>query len=224
MLWWHQSGMRYASIDPTDATDGDLVWYTDGSVQCPRIPSVASAAAAIVVVNGRGELIAFTEIVLPSLVTTAPVAEALALLSVLGFAVGILRVIADCKTLLDTAALGEAAATRAGSAMAGIWSCISVGDDGNIDIQVRDGRLRCMPSRPAADNFGNEVLSDVELVKEIDWMANRLAEAIAKRCALRFVVGPRLQKRCPLAGMLATCMTAIRDEAAALGAVTCAHS
>ena len=217
--------MRYASIDPTDATDGDLVWYTDGSVQCPRTPSVASATAAIVVVNGRGELIALTEIVLPSGVTTAPVAEALALLSVLRFAVvGILRVIADCKTLLDTAALGEAAATRAGSAMAGIWSCISVGDDGHIDIQVRDGWLRCMPSRPTADNFGNEVLSDGELVKEIDWRVNWLAEAITKRCALRFVVDPRLQNRGPQAGMLATCMTAILDEAAALGAVTCAHS
>ena len=132
------------------------------------------------------------------------------------------HVVTDCKSLLTTAAAGDSAATRAGSPMAGIWSDIVTAVDGGIERLVTDHLLRWMPSHLSAATFASACLFDGCSVSVTDWRANRLADAIAKRCAARFLVDPRLRKRGEQGVRGATEMRlgVIRTEAAVLGAVT----
>ena len=74
--------------------------------------------------------------------------------------------------------------------------------------------LRWIPAHRSLAQAGTLCASDGEFVTECEWRANRLADAIARTCALRLVV-PR-----PVAAKLRGAADVLRTEAGTLGVVT----
>ena len=108
--WPQEAELRWI-VGPPDVTRSDLVWYIDGSVVDATWESFASAAAAVVVVNSDGDLIAVAEAALPATVQTSGAAEACALWLVCAICPFVPRVITDCKGLLDVASGGRVRAS-----------------------------------------------------------------------------------------------------------------
>ena len=200
--------------DAPDPTDSTLRWFTDGSLTCPRWPAVTSAAAALVVVSAEGRLVAYAEVELPSTVISATAAEAHGVLAAFAHCVTPPRVVTDCKSLVTVAATGTARATAASAPLGGIWRCIASTFGSDVRGLIDDGRLVWMPAHLAAGTAAYALMSNGREVTFVAWRANRLADAIAKRCAARMLADPRVTRQLPQA------MGTFQAEAAALGAVT----
>ena len=177
-------------------------------------PELITAAAALVVVAADGSLLAFAEIALPSTVRSSGAAEAWALYVALQHALGVGIFITDCHSLLDTAAGGLARATSAAAPLAAIWRRIGSVVDGAVESLVSAGLLVWMPSHTARSRIGTTRRSDGCLVTPLDWRANRLVDALAKRRAFGDAVSRGVVKE------LETLTRVAATAAAALGAWT----
>ena len=199
---------------PPDFTRCNVRWFIDGSVIDGRWPELAVATAALVVVGDDGALLAFAEARLPATVLTAAAAEAYGLMLATSCSVCTPRVVTDCKSLLTTAAAGAVRATAASRPLAGVWSIIAACVDGDLAQLVARKLLRWIPAHKSLARAGTLCASDGEFVTECEWRANRLADIIARTCALRLVV-PR-----PVAAKLRGAADVLRTEAGTLGIVT----
>ena len=191
-----------------------MCWYTDGSLVDGAWAELATAAAAIVVTSGDGDLVAIAEIALPSCVRSAPAAEAAAVVIVLSMCPVPPRTFTDCKVVVDTTAQGTVMATAASSPLAGYMrrAAVVLGDD--LGVLTSRKRLVWIPAHLSRAKALRAVRSDGEPVCLRDWRANRLVDVVAKRAALARAVPRRdVQKVRVAAGLL-------RIEAGILGVVT----
>ena len=190
-----------------------MTWYIDGSVVDLAFGDLATAAAAVVLVGSDGELVAFGEALLPASVRTSGAAEAHGLLLAVTMSVSPPRVVTDCLSLLD-AARAWPAAVAANRPLAGVWSLIGAAMDGAARRLIDGGLLTWMPSHVARRNLGQRFRSDGAPVSTIDWRANRLVDAIARRCAFAGAA-PR-----SVVASIDAASHAVAAVAATLGAVT----
>ena len=174
--------LRWLTAEP-DRSRTDLNWYIDGSVVDQWIPELATSAAALVVVSHAGDLVAFAEAALPASARSSGAAETLGLYLACATSLRIPSVITDCKSLLDAARAGIGRATAASRPLAGTWTRIAAAIEVPIQRLVVDGLLLWMPSHVARSRISECKRSDGRTVTLLDWRANRLADAIAKRCA-----------------------------------------
>jgi hypothetical protein len=124
------------------------------------------------------------------------------------------RVVTDCKSLLTTATAGAVRATSASCPLAGVWGVVAICVDGDLARLVALKLLRWMPAHKSLAKAVALRASDGELVTNLEWRANRLADAIARTCALRLAV-PR-----PVTARLRVAADVLRTEAGTLGVVT----
>ena len=160
------------------------------------------------------DLVAFAEVRLPTSVRTAPGAEAAGLQVCLALCPVTPHVTTDCQSLLTTAAAGAARATAASRPLAAIWGAISTNVDDGLPALVERNLLTWMPAHKSLPQALKARKSDGNLVTLIDWRANRLADAVARRCAYGSAV-PRHTAR-----QLKHAAEALHTEAAILGVVT----
>ena len=172
---------RWITAQP-DLTRTDVVWYIDGSVVDRAFPDLTTAAAAVVIVGSDGLLAAVGEAFLPAWVRTFGAAEAQGLLLSVSMSVSPPTVVTDCLSLLDSARSGPAA-VAANRPLAGVWNLIGEATDGHTRQMVEEGRLIWMPSHVAKRSCSRHYRSDGAQVSLADWRANRLVDAVARRCA-----------------------------------------
>ena len=205
--------MRWKSEVP-ELTRADLVLYLDGSVMNPRFGIHATAGCAIIIVSPAGDLLGVLEVRLPSRVCTAAEAEARALQLAVHLCPFASRIITDCLALVTVAQGGIVAASAASRPLAGVWSLIGAALDGDTVDLVQSKKLIWMPAHTSLANASSCKKSDGTPVTELDWRANRLADAVAKNAAKASKSTVHAVRSLKIAG------DALRYEGAVLGAVT----
>jgi hypothetical protein len=199
--------------EPPDQCRGDLVWYVDGSGYNTRWTQLATFGFAIVVVSGAGDLVAWALGVPPQWASSVADAEAWAVVTILGFAPAVPKIVTDCMSILQVARAGQKKANSAAMPLARVWSHASHALDGNLSA-LADGQLVWMPAHKSAKSFRNYTRSDKRTVSSLDWRANRLADILAKAAAEHGAV-PKATAR-----FLQDAEALVRYKAAMLGCVT----
>ena len=131
---------------------------------------------------GDGKLLAAGGGSTPQWCGTAAAAEAWALreaLYLMPVHVPLLRT--DCLSLLRLADAGADVATAPDRVSARIWCDIAHRLDGKLHQLTCDGKLVWMPSHTSLAAVPHQSLSNGDAMSAIDWRANRLADAIAKK-------------------------------------------
>ena len=119
----------------------------------------------------------------------------------------------DCLALLCTAEGGLARATESHRPLARVWAHIGGAMDGNICVLATERKLIWMPAHQSLAAVGNATLSSGKELSTVDWRANRLVDALAKRAAA--------QRQTPgITKILGSGRAAVRHAAALLGQVT----
>jgi hypothetical protein len=124
------------------------------------------------------------------------------------------KVITDCKTTLTTSQCGTARATAARRPLARIWNQIALAMDGKIETLAAQERLVWMPAHKSLAEISELRRSDGRRVTVIDWRANQLADALAKKAAPNDETVQRISK------LFSTACEAAQYELALLGIVT----
>ena len=205
--------VRWLTAEPNCAR-GDLRWYVDGSVVDQDFPELVTAAAAIVVTSIDGDLLAYAEVALPPSVRSSGAAEAWALYLAIVHGLSRQAIITDCRSLLDAASGGITRATAASRPLAALWRRIGAAVDEPVQQLVKGEWLVWMPSHVARARLGVVLRSDGQPVTELDWRANRLVDALARRRAFAEAAPRADVHRLELAARAAAA------AAAALGACT----
>ena len=207
--------VRWLTSEP-DSARSDLRWYVDGSVVDQDYPELVTAAAAIVVTSTGGDLLAYAEIVLTPSARSSGAAEAWAFYLAIVHGLTRQTIVTDCRSLLDTASGGLAQATAASRPLAALWRRIGAAVDDPVQQLVVERRLIWMPSHIARARLGVVLRSDGLPVTALDWRANRLVDALARRRAFA-EAAPRTD-----VASLELAARAAAVAAAALGACTLA--
>ena len=203
--------------EPPDPSRQDLRWYGDGSVYFLRL-AAATAAASMVVLDSDLNFVAAGYILVPSRVTTAPMAEAHFVAFALEYMVEPPVVVTDCQSLLTAASTRPLAVLcGAKSVLARLWSRISWACDGKLMEWANSGRFLWIPAHQSASGIHNLRKSDGSPVLYPEWRANRLADALAKFGARSLIVDADLASG---GKALKLTMNAFTSAAAALGVVT----
>ena len=204
-------------LEVPEGTDGEVVYYIDGSVVDGPDRLTARAGLAIVAIVGRA-VVGYAVGAPPAWATTSAAAEGWALLMVVKASVNPPRVVTDCLGLLDTLERGQEAATGAGRVLARLWALLFSAFDGKPPDGYVHTDLCWMGSHGSRAVIGVARRSDGKLVSQTDWRANRLVDAFARQAAER--------KRLPKStrDLLRVAGEAVRHQAAVLGMVTHAAS
>ena len=169
-------------LTPDSRLDLDeCVWYTDGSVLDPTAGIYAASGFATVVTTKLGTLVGVGFGAPPYWVDTAAAAEAWAIRHVLNSTALVPMIYTDCLSLVRTVEAGVSSATGADRRLARIWHDIAHVTDG--DFQQLSNQLRWLPAHKSLDQALQLKASDGSRVTALDWRANRLVDAVAKRAA-----------------------------------------
>ena len=200
-------------VEPPECL-GQCTWYLDGSMLSGNFGEYRAVGFAIVVVSVTKELLAYGHGCPPVWCSTAAAAEAWALSEALALCPFPPFMKTDCLALLHTAEGGLASATAANRPLARIWNRIGNAMDGNISRLRSDGLLVWVPAHQSSAAIGIKVLSNGDKLSDVDWRANRLADALAKQAAS--------QRQAPVAilRILESGRAAVRHAASLLGRVT----
>ena len=195
-----------------DFSRSDLDWYTDGSV-VNVAEGLPTAGCALVATDRSGALAAVAHIALPSKVMTAPHAELYAVLLLCMMLPFPARITTDCKGLVTTARGGLERATAPDKTLAAEWGRLASCLDGSL-APLADGFLVWAPAHCTLSAALMSRRSDGQFCNEVDWRANRLADAVAKAAA-RVNAAPGT-----VIDLIRDARSALAHAAAVLGAVT----
>ncbi len=199
---------------PPDTTRTDLLWYTDGSMQHGPTWDLRRTGCGVVVVSRSGDLVAFGTAVPPGSMRTAAAAELWAVLLVLSVAIVPPDIRTDCMSILTAAASGSAKATMPNKMLATLWERIGATLDDDVDTLITSHRLTWVPAHGPMTTIGRALRSDGQTLTAVDWRANRLADALAKRATGASHLCRQAQKVIRQAELL------VAHECALLGVVT----
>ena len=205
---WHREP------DPNDPRLQDATWYFDGSMLQGKWVELRTTGFGIAVVSDSGDLLGFGFGSPPGWCATAAAAEAWALQEVLRCCPCPPRMRTDCQALLAVIEQGQSSATASHRPLARIWSAISHALDGDFGLFHHSGLLVWMPAHCSLASVGEVKLSNGARLSMIDWRANRLVDALAKRAAARRAASPACIALLDAAGQAA------RHAAMLLGRVT----
>jgi hypothetical protein len=162
-------------------TRSDLTWIIDGSAMNGRRNTLATFGFAIAIVAKDGSLLAWGSGIPPHWVDSAAGAETWALYKATQLSPWPPRVVTDCLGLVQTAEQGTFAATASRKQLARTWNMIANNLDGDIATLTRDKLLVWMPAHQSPDAINSAMKSNGVEVTSIEWRANRLVDALAKR-------------------------------------------
>ena len=168
---------------PEQDIPSDAKWYIDGSLFDRRWALMRRTGFGVVVVSVAGDLLACGRGLPPSWVRDAAGAEAWALACILRLEPGTPDTTTDCLNLLQGLRRGRAIATDASCGLARVWSHIFAALDDDARVAAMLEGLRWMPAHGAQHTIARARKSDGDVVTPVDWRANRLADALAKRAA-----------------------------------------
>ena len=163
----------------------EATWYMDGSMLLGKWSQFRTTGFGLAVVSKDGDLLAFGLGQPPSWCTTAAAAEAWVLLLVLNMTVQPPNMRTDCLSLITTAQAGVESATAAHRPLARIWSQIAMTMDGSLQALCNHDNLVWQPAHLAPTAIGVAKLSNGRRLSPVDWRANRLVDALAKKAASR---------------------------------------
>ena len=200
--------------DPGNNVPDDARWYFDGSLLNGEWKTFRSTGFGIVVTSTDGELLGYGNGVPPHWCMTAASAEAWALRTVLEVTPFPPKMRTDCLSLLTTARAGKAKATDPRKRLARIWCQVLETLGTNLEQLSQGDTLVWMPAHQSIASVGEVKLSNGQRLTWIDWRANRLVDALAKRAAA--------ERYPPLAieRILGWAKQAVRHSARLLGRVT----
>ena len=190
------------------------MWYFDGSLFDGRWKPFRATGFGIVVTTVDGHLIGFGRGTPPSWCRTAAAAEAWALHVVLSLCPFAPAVRTDCLSLLRVAEEGSARAMAPNKQLARIWCMITGALDGDVASLMRDGQLVWMPAHQTLSSVGEKKLPSGARLTFVDWRANRLVDALAKRSSAE------VRTSVAVRSLLDSAWVAVRHFAALLGRVT----
>ena len=201
-------------LDPGCNVRDDSRWDFDGSLINGSWKSFRSTGFGIVVASTDGELLGCGNGVRPHWCMTAASTEAWALRTVLEVTPFPPKMRTDCLSLLTTARAGKAKATDPRKKLARIWCQIVEILGTNLEQLTQGDTLVWMPAHQSVASVGEVKLSSGHRLTWIDWRANRLVDALAKRAAA--------EHQPPLAveRILRWAKPAVRHSAKILAAVT----
>jgi hypothetical protein len=201
-------------VDPTAHPHADsATWYFDGSMLQGKWFQLRVTGFGIVVVH-QGSLLGYGFGSPPHWCLTAAAAEAWALATVLKASPTIPQMKTDCLSLIRAAESGSKAATAAKRPLARIWKGVGHTLDADINQIAKAERLGWVPAHQSLGMIGEKQLPDGTRLTAVDWRANRLADALAKRGAARFALPKDAQE------LLASGAAAVRYAAGILGRAT----
>ena len=199
---------------PGNMEDSNATWYFDGSMLNGRWKPLRATGFGIAVVSAAGSLLGFGYGTPPHWCMTAAAAEAWALQVVLASTPFPQSMRTDCLSLLRTAEGGLANASTAKRHLARVWAMIAGHLDGRIERLASEGLLVWMPAHMSLSMVGETKLSNGTRLTTVDWRANRLVDALAKRGAAMHAP-PAASTR-----LVESAAPAVRHAAALLGKVT----
>ena len=106
------------------------------------------------------------------------------------------HVVTDGQCLLTTAAAGTVRATASSRPLVAVWRTIVAALDADVSLLVTRDKLRRLPAHKSLELALQARNSNGDLVTEIGWRANRLADAIARRCT-HTLAAPRAAAKRP---------------------------
>ena len=126
--------------------------------------------------------VALAAAVPPEWIDTIPGAEAWALFVVLSMAHSPPMMITDCLGNRRMLLSGEEQATAPGKILARVWHAIFACRE-NVDQRSLQSMFTWMPAHTTAATFSTRCRSDGRRLTAIDWRANAMADALAKKAA-----------------------------------------
>ena len=201
-------------LDPGPNVPDDARWYFDGSLLNGSWKPFRSTGFGIVVTSTDGDLLGYGNGVPPHWCMTAASTEAWALRTVLEVTPFPPQMRTDCLSLLTTARAGEAKATDPRKRLARIWCQILETLGTNLEQLSQGDTLVWMPAHQSMASVGEAKLSNGLRLTRIDWRANRLVDALAKRAATEHQPAPAI------VSILGWAQPAVRHSAKMLGRVT----
>jgi len=199
---------------PEDVDVASCVWYLDGSLLDGEWVDYRATGFGLAVVALDGGLVAFGRGCPPGWCTTAAAAEAWALATALTLSPFPPQLRTDCQALLTTAEEGAHKALGANRPLARAWAVIAAALDGDLANLTREKKLVWLPAHQTTAAIGERLLSNGRLFSAIDWRANRLVDALAKKAAAE------RQAPAAITRLLGSAKAAVRHAAALLGEVT----
>ncbi len=199
---------------PGATEDSKATWYFDGSMLNGRWKPLRATGFGIAIVAPDGSLLGYGYGTPPHWCRTAAAAEAWALQVVLTSTPFPPSMRTDCLSLLRTAEGGFANASTAKRHLARVWTMIASHLDGRIERLASEGLLVWMPAHLSLSMVGEAKLSDGTRLTTVDWRANRLVDALAKRGAAMHTPPAACIR------LLDSAAPAVKHAATLLGAVT----
>ncbi len=166
-----------------DSVPAEARWFIDGSLFDGKHIELHSTGFGIAAVGPDNSLLAYDAGKPPDWVKDAAGAEAWALASVVSMCPEMPSTVTDCFNLLTVLGKGRVAATNARSPLARIWARVFATLECTTCSQALLQQLKWMPAHGAVSTIGQALDSGGSKITPVEWRANRLVDALAKKAA-----------------------------------------
>jgi len=169
-----------------EAAPSSATWYIDGSLYDEGYWFSKRLGFGIVVVDADGTLLAMAHGISPSWIKDAAGAEVWAFYVALQLSPTPPRIVTDCKNITETLLAGVHVACEAKCPLARTWRMVAHILEDSGDTAAACKQTIWMPSHGSLASVGTVLKSNCTPVSTLDWRANRLVDALAKKAAAEF--------------------------------------